>query len=167
MTLKKRLMELMWRMQQSQIIIGVLMWSLTLAGIFYPYMRDKFGLDPSNVALPMFGLFLVILCGVILIGLAFDKLRFWKEQNIVLAERNPYTTYKFYPKEIHWARLWVALAKQQPNPPPEVRREIEFFESWIERLMAEDPYYRREVEDIERFVGGAKPAMIPGQGASK
>src|SRR5512137_599067 len=115
MSIKKKLMELMWRMQQSQTIIGVLMWSLTLTGIFYPYLRDKFGLAPSNVLLPMVLLFLFILSMVVLIGIVFDKLRFWKEQNIVVAERNPYATYKFFPKEVHWARLWLLVAKNQKD----------------------------------------------------
>jgi len=159
MTVKKAMMELMWRMQQSQTIIGVLMWSLTLTGIFYPYLRDKFGLDPKEVFLPMLLLFLFILAMVILIGVVFDKLRFWKEQNIVLAERNPYATYKFYPKEIHWARLWLLTAKQVPNPTPEMQHEIEFFEKWMDRLVCEDPMYRKEVEEIDAFVGGKAPAM--------
>ena len=157
MSIKKKLMELMWRMQQSQTIIGVLMWSLTLTGIFYPYLRDKFDLDPGNVLLPMMLLFLFILGMVILIGVVFDKLRFWKEQNIVLAERNPYATYKFYPKEIHWARLWLLTAKQVPNPSPEMQKEIAFFEKWMDRLICEDPLYRREVEEVEAFVGGKAP----------
>jgi hypothetical protein len=157
MSIKKKLMELMWRMQQSQTIIGVLMWSLTLTGIFYPYLRDKFGLDPGNVLLPMMLLFLFILGMVIFIGVIFDKLRFWKEQNIVLAERNPYATYKFYPKEIHWARLWLLTAKQVQNPSPEMQKEIAFFEKWMDRLVCEDPLYRREVEEVEAFVGGKAP----------
>ncbi len=157
MTVKKSLMELMWRMQQSQTIIGVLMWSLTLTGIFYPYIRDKFGLDPKDVFLPMLLLFLLILGMVILIGVVFDKLRFWKEQNIVLAERNPYATYKFYPKEIHWARLWLLTAKQTPNPSPELLKEMELFERWMDRLIKEDPNYCREVDDIECFAGGKAP----------
>jgi hypothetical protein len=154
MSVKKKLMELMWRMQQSQTIIGVLMWSLTLAGIFYPYIRDWLKLSPSMVLLPLLGLFLFILGCVVLIGIIFDKLRFWKEQNIVLAERNPYASYKLYPKEIHWSRLWLVLAKQQPNPSPEVKKEIEFFEKWMARLMSEDQCYRAEVEDIEKYVAG-------------
>jgi len=166
MKIKKSLMELMWRMQQSQAIIGVLMWSLTLTGIFYPYMRDKFNLDPSKKLLPMLALFVLIFLGVITIGLVFDKLRFWKEQNIVMAERNPYANYKLYPKEVYWARLWLAVARQQPDPPPEVRREIEFFETWIRKLMAEDPCYRQEVLDVEGYVSGRGPAPAPGN-ASK
>jgi len=161
-------MELMWRMQQSQTIIGVLMWSLTLAGIFYPYIRDWLGLPPSMVLLPLLGLFLFILVCVVLIGVIFDKLRFWKEQNIVIAERNPYATYKFYPKEVHWARLWLVLAKQQPNPTPEVKKEIEFFEKWIDRLMTEDPCYRSEVELVENYVHGKMAAVPPAaEGPSK
>ncbi|MGQ9582470.1 MAG: hypothetical protein ACUVV6_03035 [Thermoplasmatota archaeon] len=152
MTLKKRLMELMWRLQQSQAIIGLLMWSLMLTGIFYPYLRDKFKIDPANVLVPMLILFLLILFVILLIGLAFDKLRFWKEQNIVVAERNPYATYKLYPKEIYWAHLWLSIARAQPSPTPELRRQIEFFEGWLERLISEDPSYRREVEEIEAFV---------------
>jgi len=154
MTVKMKMMELMWRMQQSQTIIGVLMWSLTLTGIFYPYIRDKFGFDPSSVALPMLVLFLFILMMVIVIGIVFDKLRFWKEQNIVLAERNPYATYKFYPKEIYWARLWLMLAKQDKNPSPELKAEIDFFEKWMAKLMVEDPKYKAEVEEVKNFVHG-------------
>ncbi len=152
MTVKKRLMELMWRLQQSQAIIGLAIWSLMLTGIFYPYVRDKFGIDPANVLVPMLALFLLILLIILLIGLAFDKLRFWKEQNIVVAERNPYTTYKLYPKEVFWARLWLSLARAHPNPTPELRRELEFFERWVERLMAEDPAYKRDVEEVNAFV---------------
>ncbi|MEM2869881.1 MAG: hypothetical protein QW379_05610 [Thermoplasmata archaeon] len=156
MTVKKALMELMWRLQQSQSIIGLLMWSLMLTGIFYPYIRDKFKIDPANVLVPMLLLFLVIVVVILLVGIAFDKMRFWKEQNIVIAERNPYTTYKLYPKEIHLARLWLSLARAQPSPTPELKRAIQFFESWMEKLMAEDPTYKKEVAEIEAFVWGEK-----------
>ena len=152
--IKKRLMELLWRMQQSQSIIGVLMWSLTLTGIFYPYLRDKFGLAPSNVLLPMMLLFLFILSMVVLIGVVFDKLRFWREQNIVLAERNPYATYKFFPKEVHWARLWLLVAKNQKDPSPELQKEIEFYEKWLARVVSEDEHYKKEVDLVEDYARG-------------
>jgi hypothetical protein len=164
MPIKKKLMELMWRMQQSQAIIGVLMWSLTLTGIFYPYLRDKFGLASSNVLLPMMALFLIILAGVVLIGIIFDRFAFWKEQNIVLAERNPYCTYKLYPKEVFYARLWLLTAKQISEPSEELKREIKFWDAWLKRLMTEDPIYRGEVEEVEGYVAGkgGPPRDAPG-----
>ena len=157
MDIKKKLMELMWRMQQSQTIIGVLMWSLTLAGIFYPYIRDKFGLSSSEVLVPMMALFLFILFCVVLIGIIFDKLRFWKEQNIVINERNPYATTKFTPKEIHLYGLMVKIAQHLPDKSKELQQELDLMDSWLKKAVAEDPVVRQELVNIERHAGKQTP----------
>jgi hypothetical protein len=124
------------------------MWSLTLTGIFYPYLRDKFDLDPGAVLLPMLLLFVLILSMVVFIGLVFDKMRFWKEQNIVVAERNPYCTYKLTARDLYWMRIWVLAVKANPNLPPEIQKEVDFYEKWMEFNLREDKTLRADVERL-------------------
>lgn len=161
MGMKKRFMELMWRMQQSQTLIGLIIWSLTLTGIFYPYLRDKFGIDPSNVLLPMMGLFLLIFGTVICIGLLFDKLRFWKEQNIVLAERNPYAYYKFTARELQIMTLFMMALRELPARSEELVEERRFFELWLKKVVDDDPRIAREVQEVREWVLKGKPMNEP------
>ena len=92
--LKKALMRTLWRVQQSQLVISIVFWSLTLTGIFYDKVAtrfDNFGLGTSNVLGGMAVLFVLVLSSVLLMGIAYDRFRFWNEQVTVTQERNPYT----------------------------------------------------------------------------
>lgn len=151
--IKKRLMEMLWRAQASQSIIGIVLWSLMLAGVFYPYVRDKFNIDPKYVLATMTVLFLITVSAILLFGFMFDKLKFWKEQTTVIVERNPYTSYKLQAKELVWLRLWIQTAKCIPNKSKELEEQIKFFEQWRKKVMDDDPNLKKEVENVERFVG--------------
>jgi hypothetical protein len=92
--LKKSIMTILWRVQQAQMVISIVFWSLTLTGIFYPYISERVLDDlvgPENVALGMFLIFLVVVGLIILFGYAYDRLKFWKEQVTVIQERNPFS----------------------------------------------------------------------------
>ena len=142
-TFKKKLMKTFWRVQQAQMVISVVFWSMTLTGIFYPYFREKFdnwGLGQEHVFVGMAVLFSLVVVGILLFGFIYDKFKFWKEQQFVIIERNPYTGWKMNPVFTQWAELWVEMAKSVPDKSPELEAKIEFFEKWVERLEEIDPW---------------------------
>ena len=144
--LKKALMRTLWRVQQSQLIISIVFWSLTLTGIFYDRVSAKFsnfGLGRSNVFGGMAVLFLLVLASVILMGFAYDKFRFWNEQVTVTQERNPYTYGgKVAPTQLI---LWQALVE-----PTEDNRARALA---LLRANLDDPSIRRHYEHLVGHVG--------------
>ena len=94
MRARKALMTMLWRVQQAQMVIAIIFWSLTLTGVFYPYMREwAFNrlLGPENVGLGMLILFLLVFGLVILFGYLYDRAALWREQITVTQERNPFS----------------------------------------------------------------------------
>ena len=94
MNIKKSIMTTLWRVQQAQMFISIIFWSLTLSGIFYPYISARFLneiVGNENVFIGMSLIFLTVIILVISFGYAYDKLKIWKEQMTVAQERNPYT----------------------------------------------------------------------------
>lgn len=152
---KKLLMVYLWRVQQSQAIIGIIFWSLTLTGVFYGYAKyyieRYFGV--SGVISGLVVLFAITLISIIFVGYVFDKLKFWKEQSIVLTERNPYSTYKLCAKEISTVKkIWLPILKSLSKNDEEAREHVEFVEKWMDRLVADDPVLKKDVEFVERWV---------------
>jgi hypothetical protein len=153
--LRKRAMVYLWRAQQSGAIINILLLgTLTAASLYRLYLKDyfdNFGFPAAQelpgVLITMF----IIFASVFGIGFAFDRLKFWKEQNIVGIERNPYGSYKLTAKEIHWIRLWSA-AVTAGNPSAKQQETVAHFEKWIERSLAEDSVLRSEVDAVDRWV---------------
>ena len=144
--IKKKVMTGLWRVQQAQMVISIIFWSLTLTGVFYPYIRVKWFddvLGPERVLEGMVLMFLLVVSLIVLFGLVYDKLKFWKEANIVIQERNPYTYGpKMWPQNIV---LWDALL----NPDDEEAREVAM------NMMAnslKDPEVMQGVQDIKREV---------------
>jgi hypothetical protein len=144
----------------SQTIIGIIFWPLTLTGIFYPYFRDRtdnFGLGAGSVLGGMLVLFFMIVAFIVVFGVLFDKLRFWKEQNIVLIERNPYAGIKLNAKEVYWVKMWALSLKANPALSPEMRKELELYDRWIDYNIREDKFLQDELERIRAAIS-AGPA---------
>lgn len=120
MQIKKRVMTALWRVQQAQMIISIVFWSLTLTGVFYPYVRERFFnsiLGPERVAIGMLIMFLGVITCIVLFGLMYDRLKFWREQTMVVQERNPFAYGpRMMPNHII---LWWALL----NPDNETAQE--------------------------------------------
>lgn len=116
MFLRKRVMTTLWRVQQAQMIISIVFWSLTLTGIFYPYIRARFLNDligPKYVFVGMGMIFCFVIVSVLVFGWVFDRMKFWKEQAIVLQERNPYSHGGLvWPTHII---LWEGLLSDDPS----------------------------------------------------
>ena len=116
MTLKMRVMTTLWRVQQAQMVIAIVFWSLTLTGIFYPYLRERFlddALGSDRVGFGMLLMFLVVVFVIVGFGLVYDKLKFWREQAVVVQERNPYTYgSKVWPQQV--ILMWALLNPEDP-----------------------------------------------------
>ncbi len=154
---KKALMTYIWRIQQSQMIISIAFWSLTLTGIFYQYFAPLFdiylGVPQENVFLGMLLLLFIVLAGVIIIGFAYDRIfRLWQESSIVNVERNPYSRLLMMPKEILlWKRCQLRILKEVARGDPEAQKDIEFMDKWFDKLL-EDPKIAQQVEETEKTI---------------
>ena len=154
-TFKKKLMKTFWRVQQAQMVISVVFWSMTLSGIFYPYFVAKFpdwAGGPENTFIGLIVLFGLVLSGIFIFGFIYDKFKFWKEQQLVIVERNPYTGWKMNPVFTQWVELWIEMAKTLPDKSPELEAKIKFFEQWVARLEEIDPWTKEMRELTRAFV---------------
>jgi uncharacterized membrane protein len=153
--IKKAIMLYVWRIQQSQTIIGIIFWSLTLTGVFYGYARyyiEKY-LKVGGVLSGMVVFFFIVVLIIIFIGFLFDKLKFWKEQSIIATERNPYATYKLCAKEIYLVKkIWLPALKSLSKNDEEAREHIDATEKWIDRLLADDPVLKKDFDFVEHWV---------------
>ncbi len=151
---KKKLMKNFWRVQQAQMVISVVFWSMTLTGIFYPMIVEKLEEYPwwgENTFLGLMIFFSIVLGGIFVFGFFYDKFKFWKEQQLVIVERNPYTSWKLNPVQTMWAEMWIETAKALENKTPELEAKIKFFEAWIARLEEIDPWTKEMRGLVEKF----------------
>ncbi len=154
-TFKKKLMKYLWRIQQTQMVISIVFWSLTLTGVFYEYVRERFNnfyLGQENVFAGMMVMFTIIILFILMFGFVYDKLKFWKEQQLVIVERNPYTSWKLNPVQTMWVELWVAAIKDMQPMTPVLKEKVEFYEKWIARLEEIDPWTKQMRSDLRKFV---------------
>ena len=141
-------MRAIWRAQQSQAIISIVFWALTLTGIFYDKVAKKFnnfGLPESNVFGGMLIMFTVVVVMILSFGYLFDRFKFWKEQQIIAVERNPFLNNgKMQTNLIVYYR---AIMDGMPKT-----RNTDVLRKMIEWNM-EDPETRKEVNKIEQILG--------------
>lgn len=141
---KKFVMKSLWRIQQSQMVISIVFWSLTLTGIFYDKVTERFnnfGLPESNVLGGVAIMFSVVVLSIITFGFFFDKFQFWKEQQVVIIERNPFASEgRMHPNQIVY---WSAVAELLPEG-NEKRKDLEF----IIQKNLEIPEVRKKVQKM-------------------
>ena len=147
MEIKKKIMTLLWRVQQAQMVISIVFWSLTLTGIFYPYISER-ALDdlvgPENVALGMVLIFLVVVSLIFLFGYTYDRLKIWKEQVTVIQERNPFSFgTRLTPIQI---TLFKAAISDDPVAKAMALALI--------RMNEQEPEVAQVLKDIEERIGG-------------
>lgn len=144
---KKFVMRALWRAQQSQMVISIVFWSLTLTGIFYDKVAERFnnfGLPESNVLGGMAVMFTMVVVLILLSGYLYDRLQFWKEQNVVMIERNPYASKgRMHPNQVIY---WSAVAELLPED-SEKRKDLEAIIDYNLSM----PEVRAEVEGMVRI----------------
>jgi hypothetical protein len=154
-------MTYLWRLQQTQVIVSMLLWAVLLTLTSYQYvgwrLQQTFF---NNIYLGFIFLFLIIFGLIVLVGFAFDSIfKLWKEQNIVSARRNPYAREKIYTKEIVlWRRLFLPILEKYKEDDPKVRENIDFMEKWIQKCLEDDPNIQKEVDEVESWVLNKGPA---------
>ncbi len=95
--LKAYASRLIWRMKKSATIINLMFYSMTLAGVYLPYVSKMVDIH-KLILLPLLSLTSCI--ALYIGGLLYDiVIRMWKEDNIIAAERNPYLNNLFSEKE--------------------------------------------------------------------
>ena len=155
MDIKKSLMTQVWRLQQSQGLIGIFFWALTLAGVFYfQYIHANFVkwgiVRDDQVFLGTLILFLIFLGTFLVLGFLYDRiLRLWKEQVIVAYERNPYTSEYLVPKEVVLFRTHIETLRLLAKENPEALKQVRIMENWLARQISLDPTLARVVKGIE------------------
>jgi len=157
---KKGLMVQLWRIQQSQSLISLLFWALTLAGVFYLSYFHRYFVDVLHIVsndqvfIGTMILFLLVIGAFLLIGLIYDRtLKLWREQSDVAVERNPYTKERLMPKDIVvWRHASLPLMKELAKKDNAMQKDIEFMENWIARSLAGYKELRQSVDEIEKWV---------------
>jgi len=159
MGFKKALMTQIWRIQQSQAIISILFWALTLAGVFYvayvhPWFVDIGVVREDQVLLGTLILFLLFLAAFLILGFVYDNIfQLWKEQNVVAIERNPYASGRLMPKEIVLWRLHIEVLRSVAKGNPQAEARLRIMEAWINGQLKADSELARGVAAIERSEG--------------
>lgn len=155
---KKALMIQLWRIQQSQSVISLFFWALTLAGVFYlNYFHPVFvslGLPKSEVFLGTIILFFIIIVAFLVIGLIYDRiLKLWVEQTDVSVERNPYSSGYLMPKDvIFWRRSTLPIMRELARKDSSIQKDVEFMEKWIEVSMDKQKGLADNVMKLEEWL---------------
>ncbi|HEY5605780.1 MAG TPA: hypothetical protein VIL45_04565 [Thermoplasmata archaeon] len=162
---KRYVMLQLWRVQQSYVLLSLLLWGLVITFTAYPvvgsvwlgFLEDRFGISPSTPGIVAATLVLIFLSAfgfLFTLGVIYDKyLRLWREQLDVAYERNPYTREKLMVKEILlWRHMFLPALRRVAAEDPEIQREIEFMKKWIEKSESMDGNIRRAVGETEEWV---------------
>ena len=133
---RKWVMRQYWRMQQSQAVVGLLLWGTTITLLLWPYVNWRFDPTASFVGIPLtyFGLASIfggVMFAVLLIGFLYDNVfSLWTEWRSVDMERNPYVTYAQTPI---WTML-IALAaenlKRNAADDEDMLAQVDWIQKW-------------------------------------
>ena len=101
---------------------------------------------------------LVIFAFVWAFALIWDmRLRMWREQQTVLAERNPYAKEKMTSKEIAiYSICWLPLLEQLGKTDPEMKKAAEYLRVWLEKAYTTDPIAAEDLKDIMDYLGNGR-----------
>ena len=153
--MKMRLMTYLWRLQQSQMIVSMILWATLLTITSYEYvgwrLQQTFF---DNIYIGFSMLFLMIFGIILFIGFAFDAiLKLWREQAVVATIRNPYCKEKLTAKEVvMWRHMFLPVLGSIKGRDPKVEKDVATMDKWVGKSIAEDADLRKEVEDLESWI---------------
>ncbi len=164
---RKWVMRQYWRMQQSQAVVGLLLWGTTITLLVWPYVRWRFEVSCPNEALcfndtfagipaTYFGLiaiFCSVMIGVLTIGYLYDQVfSLWTEWRSVDMERNPYVTYALTPNWMMITALQAEILKRQAHEDEAMVEQAEWFLTWCKKY-ADGEMFARAVQQWDRDLG--------------
>ena len=162
---KKWFMLQMWRIQQVAQLLVLTMMAITDALLVYDYTDGlQMGGEPLISDRVLGVLFVLILIGgaIWTFAIIWDlRLKMWREQMTVLAEKNPFTKEKLTPKEVYiFGTLWLPLLERLGKDDPALRDSAEDLRRWITRSMKDDKVTNAEVDAVLDYIGVSKSWLI-------
>jgi len=133
---RKWAMKQYWRMQQSQAVVGLLLWGTTITLLLWPYVGWRFDPATTFVGIPLtyFGLASIfggVMFAVLLIGFLYDNVfSLWTEWRSVDMERNPYATYAQTPNWTMFTSLAAENLKKNAADDEELLTQVDWILNW-------------------------------------
>jgi len=112
--IKKGLILYIWRMQESQTIISVLFYSLSLTGIYFDRISWRFeDLGIESTTLITLILTSITFVFILFLGFGYDKLLgLWKHKNVVMMKKNVFLSTHLTPKErVFFSEMWLPIVQ--------------------------------------------------------
>ena len=161
MGIKKWFMFQMWRVQQIAALISVILLSMNLALLVYPYLNWRGGIFENTYVGIIFLIFIIFLA-VWIFSLIWDlRLKMWREQMAVAVERNPYAKEKFYSKEaMLYTLAYLPLLDNLGKEDPKAKEAAKALRDWFRRALETDPALQRELGDLLKFIGQKDESLI-------
>ena len=155
--IKKWLMLQMWRVQQVAQILTIAMLAITLSLTVYDKMSWREGIF-STPYTGVLVILLVLTAAIWIFAFIWDmRLKMWREQMTVLAEKNPFTKEKLTPKEVLiFGSMWLPLLERLGKDDPEMRVSAANLRRWIERSIRDDSVTRMEVGTVLEYIGASE-----------
>ena len=163
---RKWTMRQYWRMQQSQAVVGLLLWGTTITLLVWPYLSWRFSeqcsggvcfsdsfLGIPSTYLGLAVIFLSVMFAVLLIGFLYDRVfSLWTEWAAVAMERNPYVTYALSPNWAMMIALQAETLKRTSPDDPEMVAQADWYLKWCETY-TEGEMFARSVQRWDEDMG--------------
>ena len=113
--LKKNFILYLWRMQESQTIIAVLFYSLSLTGIYLDkavwYFEEYLSISSITTITLILACFTFLF--ILFLGYIYDRVfNLWKHKNVVMMKKNIFLSTHLTPKErTHFSDMWLPIVK--------------------------------------------------------
>lgn len=160
---RKWVMRQYWRLQQSQAVISLGFWSVTLTLLIFPYVAWRFEGEESLAGIPLtyWGLgliFMGVITSVLLVGYVYDNfLGLWREWRTVDTERNPYSTYALVPWNMMiLGFLHEVLTRVADEDDERLHEELSWLRTWMAQTTSEE-LFARSVQRWDDLLGRATP----------
>ena len=155
-----------WRMQQSQAVVGLLLWGTTITLLVWPYVRwrfesscaDSFCFNDTIFGIPatylgLLSIFFTVMMSVLLIGYLYDQVfTLWTEWRSVDMERNPYVTYALTPNWMMMTALQAEMLRRQSEGDEAMHAQAEWFLNWCKKY-ADGEMFARAVQRWDKDLG--------------
>jgi hypothetical protein len=155
---KKWFMLQMWRIQQVAQIITIVLLAFNLALLLQTKMDWREGTIWADTYAGVFAIMLVLVLAIWVFALAWDLwFKMWREQQTVLAERNPYAKEKLTSKEIAiYSICWLPLLEQLGKTDPDMKKAAVYLRTWLEKAYNSDPIATEDLKDIMDYLGNGR-----------
>ena len=162
---KKWFMLQMWRIQQVAQLLVLTMMAITDALLVYDYTDGlRVGGEPLIPYRVLGVLFVLILIGgaIWAFAIIWDlRLKMWREQMTVLAEKNPFTKEKLTPKEVYiLGTVWLPILERLGKDDPTAKNSAADLRKWILRSLNDDKVTEAELGAVLKYIGVSKSWLM-------